>query len=60
MHLGFLSASMRYRLRIVPLYCSLVSQLRGVFDGFERDNRDRLQPADLKRPDIRRRLLSKG
>jgi len=35
-------------------------QLRGVFDSFERDNRDRLQPADLKCLDICRRLLSKG
>lgn len=33
-------------------------QLCGIFDSLERDNRDRLQPADPERPDIRGCLLS--
>lgn len=39
---------------------TLYLQLRGIFDGFERNNRDRLQPVDLERPNFRRRLLSEG
>lgn len=35
-------------------------QLPGIFDGTERNDRDRLQPVDPERPHFRRRLLSTG